>query len=65
MPEPRGLRDRASNVWKRDRFRVLPQSQFGFSLLFRFDSGAKQFLEEAFLHQSIDGAVVDNGLDVE
>ena len=50
---------------RRDRFGVSPKGEFRFALLFGFDSGAEQFLEEAFLHETIDDAVIDDGFEVE
>src|SRR5262245_7812336 len=43
----------------------LPQRHFRFPVLLPFDWGAVQFLEEAFLDESIHGAVVDNHFGIE
>ncbi len=65
VPELREIRDPADSSWRRGRLRVSPEGEFRFALLFGFDSGAVQFLEEAFLHETIDGAVVDDGFEIE
>ena len=65
VPEPRGIRGPANTLGDVIDLRVSPESEFRFALLFGFDSGAEQLFEEAFLHEAIDGAVVDDGFEVE
>ena len=47
------------------RPRLSSEGQRRFALLFRFDSRAEELLEVSFLDEPLDGAVVDQLLEVE